>query len=125
MVKISEKKEIKEILMGLRHRISDIEGCSVVSRDGLVVASELLAEVESKAFAALSADVTKSGEVVSSELRIGGLGQIIINSSKGNIITANVGKKAILVCLVKPKANVGLVLLHMDRTSQRLLRYIK
>ncbi|MEK6826479.1 MAG: roadblock/LC7 domain-containing protein [Nanoarchaeota archaeon] len=125
MVKISEKKEIKEILMGLRHRISDIEGCSVVSRDGLVVASELMAEVESKAFAALSADVTKSGEVVSSELRIGGLGQIIINSSKGNIITANVGKKAILVCLVKPKANVGLVLLHMDRTSQRLLRYIK
>ncbi len=111
--------------MGLRHRISDIEGCSVVSRDGLVVASELMAEVESKAFAALSADVTKSGEVVSSELRIGGLGQIIINSSKGNIITANVGKKAILVCLVKPKANVGLVLLHMDRTSQRLLRYIK
>ena len=84
-----------------------------------------MGEVENKAFAALSSELTKSGEVVTSELKIGNLSQIIINSSKGNIVTTNVGKKAILVCLVQKKANLGLVILHMNRTANRLLRIVR
>lgn len=125
MIKITEKTQLKEILRSLRQRTDDIDGCTIATRDGLIIQSELMKEgVENKVFAALSAELTKSGEVVSSELKIGNLSQIIINSSKGNIVTTNIGKKAILICLVQRKANLGLVLLHMNRTAQRLSRYI-
>ena len=117
---MTEKKELKEILKSLRQRISDIEGCTVASREGLVIESELMADIENKTFAALSSELIKSGEVVTSELKIGNLSQIIINSSRGNIVTTGIGKKAILVCLVQKKANLGLVLLHMERTAHRL-----
>jgi len=96
----------------------------VVSKEGLVIASELMSETESKPFAALSANMTKSGEIVTSELKIGQLSQITISSSKGNLVTTGIGKKAILICLVQKKANLGFVLLHMDRTTKRLLRYL-
>ena len=114
------KIELKRVLRSLRQRINDIEGCSIVSRDGLILSSELMADIENKTFAALSAELTKSGEVLTSELKIGNLSQIMVNSTKGNIVTTDIGKKAILVCLVKQKANLGLVLLHMERTASRL-----
>lgn len=124
MIKITNKEEIKRILKSLKQRIDDIEGCSVASRDGLVIESELMEDVENKTLAALSAEVTNSGDIVASELKVGNLSQIIINSSKGNIVSTNIGKKAILMCLVQKKANLGLVLLHMERTASRLARFI-
>ena len=124
MVKITNKIQLKIALKSLRYKTNDIEGCSIVTRNGLVIESELLADVENKTFAALSADITKSGEIAASELKIGKLSQIIINTPKGSIITTNIGKKAILVCLVQKKANLGLVILHMTRTAERLSRLI-
>ena len=121
---MTDKTEIKNILRWLMQTVSDIEGCSIVSTSGLTIASELMAEAESATFSALSADLTKSGEIVASELKIGNVNEIIVNSTKGNIITMVLGKKAFLVCLVRKKSNIGLVLLHMNRVAHRLLRYI-
>jgi len=120
VVNISDKHELQRVLVSLRQRVNDIDGCSIVSRDGLVIVSELMADVDTKTFAALSADVTRSGEVVVGELRIGTLSQIIIGSTGSNIITTNIGKKAILVCMVHKNANMGFVLLHMNRSADYL-----
>ena len=121
---MADKIQLKQALKSLKQKINDIEGCTIASREGFVIESELMADVETKALAALSAEVTKSGEIVSSELKIGSLTQIIISSSRGDIVTTNIGKKAILMCLVQRKANLGLVLLHMTRTAEQLIKLI-
>lgn len=121
---MTEKAEIIKILKSLRQSVNDIEGCSVVSNDGLVIASELMSDTESKSFAALSADMSSAGSVVASELKIGQLSEITIASSQANLISTGIGKKAILVCLAQKKANIGLVLLHMKRAAHRLSRLI-
>ncbi len=124
LVPIVEIIKLKSVLTKLRQQVNDIEGCTVVSRDGLIIASELRSDVVGKEFAALSVDVTKSGEIVASELRMGSLSQIVINSSDGNIITATIGKKAVLACLVQKKASIGFVLLHMNRAADYLARLL-
>jgi len=35
-------------------------------------------------------------------------------------VSVGAGKMAVLVCLVKPTGNLGLVLLAMDRTSKKI-----
>ena len=109
-----------KILTELR-KTSDIEGSSVVSRDGLIVASDLLADVDKKTFAAMSG----AGETASAEPKKGHPDQIIIDSKMGSIITKGAGKKAILVCLIKPKANLGLVLLTMNKESKKITKILK
>ena len=122
---MTDKAEIKNILKELMRRAQDIEGCSIISRDGLTIAAEVMAETEKHTFSALSAELTRSGEILASELKIGPLHEIIINSTEGNIVTKELGKKAFLVGLVKKKANIGLVLLHMNRVTSRLARYLR
>jgi len=120
----TKNERLLTILKELR-KTGDIEGSSVVSRDGLIVASDLLSDIDTKTFAAMSAAMTGAAETASSELKKGKPDQIIIDSKLGSVITTGAGKKAILVCLIKPKANLGLVLLNMSKESKKIARILK
>lgn len=120
----TKNEKLITILKELR-KVGDIEGSSVVSRDGLIIASDLLSDVDTKTFAAMSAAMTGAAETATSELKRGNPEQIIVNSKLGSIIATGAGKKAILVCLIKPKANLGLVLLNMNKESKKITRILK
>ncbi len=120
----TNKTQLIETLKKLREKTSDIEGSSIVTTNGLVIASDLMQDTDSKTFAAMAAEMTKSSNIVASELKLGGLNDTIISSSSGNIVLLEIGKKAILICSLKNKANVGLALLQMRRISAQLSRLI-
>src|SRR3989344_6931054 len=120
----TKNEKLMEILRWLR-KAGDIEGTSVVSRDGLIIASDLLADIDSKTFAAMSAAMTGAAETATSELKKGNPDQIIVDSKLGSIIALGAGKKAILVCLIKPKSNLGLVLLNMNKAGKKILGLLK
>jgi len=120
----TKNEKLMEILRWLR-KAGDIEGSSVVSRDGLIIASDLLADVDTKTFAAMSAAMTGAAETATSELKRGNPDQIIVDSKLGSIIALGAGKKAILVCLIKPKSNLGLVLLNMNKAGKKILGLLK
>lgn len=124
MNKKTKNEKLMDILTDLRH-VGDIEGSSVVSRDGLIIASDLLADVDTKTFAAMSAAMTGAAETAITELKKGNPSQIIVNSKLGSVITLGAGKKSILVCLIKPKANLGLVLLNMKKSSIKIAKTIQ
>ena len=72
-MKIPTKKEqLTEILQSLR-KIGDVQGSSVVSRDGLVVASDLSQDIDEETFAAMSAAMQGAAETAVSELKQGDL----------------------------------------------------
>ena len=119
----TKNERLMDILRNLR-KVGDIEGSSVVSRDGLIINSDLLSDVDTKTFAAMSAAMTGAAETATVELKRGNPDQIIVDSKLGSIIATGAGKKAILVCLIKPKANLGLVLLNMNKESKKISRIL-
>lgn len=115
----TKKEQLTEILEELR-RIGDIIGSSVISRDGLIIASDLSKEVDADTFAAMSAAMQGAAETAVSELKQGNLNQIIVDAEKGKIITISAGKLAILVALAKSDINLGLILLEMGKASGKI-----
>ncbi len=119
----TKKEQLTEILQNLR-KIGDIQGSSIISKDGLVIASDLSKETDEETFAAMSAAMQGAAETAVSELKQGTLNQIIIEADKGKIITISAGEKAILVILAKPSTNLGLILLEMGKASGKISEII-
>ena len=115
----TKKERLIEILQTLK-KIGEVLGSSVISRDGLIIASDLSKDIDEETFAAMSAAMQGAAETAVSELKQGELNQIIIDAEKGKIITISAGEKAILVILAKPKINLGLVLLEMGKASGKI-----
>lgn len=117
--KITKKDQLIEILQNLK-KIGETLGSSVISRDGLIIASDLTKDVDEETFAAMSAAMQGAAETAVSELKQGELNQIIIDAQKGKIITISAGEKAILVVLGKPSIKLGLILLEMGKVSGKI-----
>lgn len=115
----TKKERLEQILRELKG-IGGIEGSAVISRDGLLIASELSENIDAETFAAMNAAMVGAAETASSELKRGELNQIIVDAKAGKIIAIGAGTLAILVCLVKPEINLGLVLLEMGRTAGKV-----
>ena len=120
----TKKEKLTEILQSLR-KIGDIQGSSVISRDGLTIASDLSKDVDEETFAAMSAAMQGAAETAVSELKQGNLNQIIIDAQNGKMITISAGEKAILVILAKPDINLGLVLLEIGKSSGKISKIIE
>ena len=115
----TKKEHLIAILQTLK-KIGEVLGSSVISRDGLVIASDLSTDVDEETFAAMSAAMQGADETAVSELKQGNLKQIIIDYQNGKIIIISAGEKAILVILAKSKINLGLALLEMGKTGKKI-----
>jgi predicted regulator of Ras-like GTPase activity (Roadblock/LC7/MglB family) len=119
----TKKEKLIELLRGMQ-KIGDIKGSIVVSRDGLVIASNI-SEIDADTFAAMSAAMQGAAETAASELKQGNVGQIIIETEKGKIISTGAGKKAIIVILTLKSINLGLAILEMGKTAQKIEGLLK
>ncbi|MCK4589860.1 MAG: roadblock/LC7 domain-containing protein [Nanoarchaeota archaeon] len=115
----TKKDQLVEILQTLK-KIGEVLGSSIISRDGLTIASDLSQDIDEETFAAMSAAMQGAAETAVSELKQGNLRQIIVDAQKGKIITLSAGERAILVILAKSKINLGLVLLEMSKASGKI-----
>ena len=116
----TRSQHIVELLRELQASSPDIEASSIVSEDGLVIASLLPQNVEEDQVAAMSAAMLSLGERIAGELGRGSLEQVYIKGAKGYILVVSIGKAAVLSALAKENAKLGLVLLNMNRISMAL-----
>jgi len=119
----TKKDKLIELLKEMQ-KIGDINGSIVVSRDGLVIASNIT-EIDAETFAAMSAAMQGAAETAASELKQGEVDQIIIETGKGKIISIGAGTKAILVIMTSKKINLGLVLLEIGKASGKISNILK
>ena len=120
----TKKEQLTDILQGLR-KIGGIKSSAVISRDGLMVAADLSKNVDADTFAAMSAAMQGAAETAINELRQGELRQIVIESTKGKMVSIGAGKNAIVVILTEQDINLGLVLLEMGKASGRIAEIIE
>lgn len=113
------KEQLGRVLEELR-KAGDIEASAIVRRDGLMIASDLPARIESRTVAAMTAALVGTAETCSSELKRGIFEEIVVDSENGKIVAIGAGKLAILVCLVQKEGNLGLVLLAMEKAGKKI-----
>jgi predicted regulator of Ras-like GTPase activity (Roadblock/LC7/MglB family) len=97
-----------------------IEAAAVVRRDGLMIYSRLPADVDKNVIAAMSARMMDRAEMVSSELKRGDVRYIIAESTLGKIIAMDVESMAVLICMLKPKGDLGFAVMNMESAARTL-----
>jgi predicted regulator of Ras-like GTPase activity (Roadblock/LC7/MglB family) len=111
-------------LRDLRVSTQDIEASAVVSVDGLIIASDLPADVEEDRVSAMSAAMLSLGDRIAGELGRGMLDQVYIRGDSGYVILMSVGEDAVLTSLARQEAKLGLVFLDMRRAAADLNRLV-
>ncbi|HWR83654.1 MAG TPA: roadblock/LC7 domain-containing protein [Candidatus Deferrimicrobium sp.] len=106
-------------LLSELNKTSGITGSMVVGNDGIVIASDLAAELESDAVGALAASITTNIQKSLDRLQTRPLRQVTIEAEDGKLFFAhaNVG---LLVVTTERDVNIGLVRLEIRNAVSRL-----
>ena len=125
MVKI-EKTQREEIESTLRKlsSIGEVEGCAIVSRDGLLIADALPKNIDVEIFSSMSATMHGAAETAISELKRGVCNMAIAESDKSIVVTLGLNPVFILVALAAQGANLGLLRVEMKKTASGIAKML-
>lgn len=116
---MSTKNLIDEILRELK-AVGGIESSAVVTRDGLLVASDTSPDVDAETFAAMSASMVGSAETAVAEVKGGTAARVIVETENFKLIAVDAGPKVLLVALTTRQASLGLVLLKLGDAARKI-----
>jgi predicted regulator of Ras-like GTPase activity (Roadblock/LC7/MglB family) len=112
--------ELLEAILHELKRAGEVEASAIVSRDGLLIASDIPRGVHAETFAAMTATMLGAAETATSELKKGVPERVIIESKDGKVIASGAGPKALLVVMTSPRAGLGLVLVEMAKATEKV-----
>ena len=110
-------ERLEETIDELSH-LSDIKAAAVVRRDGLVITHTLPDGVDPRIVAAMTAAIVGTSEMATVQLAQGRFERAIIESDEGKLLSVGAGEEALLVALVYKDANLGLVLMGMEKDAR-------
>lgn len=122
--KSTKSSELMNVLQELR-KIGNIDGSCAISRDGLIIASNIPTKTGAEKFSANSALMVKSVETALKKLNKGTLNHIILNTKTRKVLATTAGNKAILVCLIKQRGNLGLMLIEIRKTANEVAKILE
>ena len=100
--------------------LTDIKAAAVVRRDGLVITHTLPDGVDPKIVAAMTAAIVGTSEMATVQLAQGRFERAIVESDDGKLLSVGAGEEALLVALVYKDANLGLVLMAMEKAARQV-----
>ncbi|HYM40851.1 MAG TPA: roadblock/LC7 domain-containing protein [Thermoplasmata archaeon] len=112
-------QRLEDAMDDLAH-VTDIQAAAVVRRDGLVITHTLPDGVDPKLVAAMTAAIVGTSEMATVQLAQGRFERAIIESDEGKLLSVGAGEEALLVALVYKDANLGLVLMAMEKTARQV-----
>jgi len=116
----------------------DVEYATLVTRDGLLIASgsngesedssfmripagiPISSEINGENFAAMSATMLGAAETAISELKRGTVEGVTAEGEQTKLITTGAGPNAVLVTMVDKDANLGLIPVEMKRIAHMM-----
>ena len=116
---MSIKSLINEVLKELK-TVGGIESSAVVTRDGLLVASDTSPDVDAETFAAMSASMVGSAETAITEVKGGTTARVIVETEDSKLIALGAGPKVMLVVLAKSEVQLGLILLKLSDAARKI-----
>jgi predicted regulator of Ras-like GTPase activity (Roadblock/LC7/MglB family) len=113
----SRSSQLDRILTELVGQVPEIEAASVVSFDGLAMASALPAAMDEDRVAAMSAALLSLGERAAEGLGRGALSQVYVEGENGTVFLISADDEAVLVAVAAKGAKVGLMLFEVRRAA--------
>lgn len=110
---------IGEVLWQLK-TIGGVESSAVITRDGLLVASDVSTDVNAETFAAMSASMVGSAETAITEAKAGTTTRVIMETDNSKMIALGASAKALLVVLTKRDVPLGLILLKAGDAAREI-----
>lgn len=120
----SRADKMVDRLRDMQTASADIIASSIVSVDGLTIASALPGDVEEDRVAAMSAAMLSLGERIASELGRGSLDEVYIRGVEGFVLLTAVGDDAVLTALAREEAKLGMIFLEMRRAADDLEKLV-
>jgi uncharacterized protein len=111
---------LDRILTELVGQVPEIEAASVVSFDGLAMASALPDGMDEDRVAAMSAALLSLGERAAEGLGRGELSQVYVEGENGNVFLVSADDEAVLVAVSSRGAKVGMMLFEIRRAAKAL-----
>ena len=111
--------ELEEVIRSLSS-LSDIRAAAVVRRDGLIITHSLPEGVDPRTTAAMTAAIVGTSEMATVQLGQGRFEQALIESEGGKLVSTGAGDQALVIALAYRDANLGLVLMALQRASRKV-----
>jgi predicted regulator of Ras-like GTPase activity (Roadblock/LC7/MglB family) len=115
---------LNSILNELNGTSADIEASGVISTDGLMMASQMPAELDEDRVGAMSAAMLSLGDRTAQELSRGRLEQVLIKGENGYVLMTGAGDEAVVTVMAKPKAKLGLIFLDVKRAAENISKLV-
>jgi len=113
------RPRLQAVLFELR-RIPDVLAVAIARRDGLLIAHALPKSMDPKRIAAMAASIVGTSEMASAEMGQGSFLQSIVDCANSKMLATGAGEEAILITMVRTDANMGLVLISVDKAIQTI-----
>ncbi len=120
----SRVDQIHNILTKLKAGHDGVQGCLLVTAQGLPIDSATDGTTDEDLISAMTAAISSVSERVTQELGKGKINNISILSDGGYIILLDVASRAVLTVLAKTDANLGLILLLAKKSCNQLTELI-
>ena len=119
----SKREMLEQILSDLTDAMgSDMLGALIATPDGQVVVSMIMkGHLSAEKLAAMAAAVVGTSDRLSKVIEAGDFQDALIRCSKENILSKRAGRRAILVCVIKSDANVGLLNIEVEDAIERII----
>jgi hypothetical protein len=108
------------LLKELRTKVEGIDASAVVSKEGLIVASDLSSEISEMHIAAMAAILLSTSENVLIELKKGTLDVCIIQGNEGKFIIMDAGMDFMIACVLNNFTRMDLAFVEMRNTAKRV-----
>jgi|SRR5437667_287010 len=115
---------LQSVLAELR-RLPGILGVTIARRDGILIAHSLPKAMDPKKIAAMAAAIVGTSEMATIQLAQGRFVRAIVESDHGKLLSLGAGEEALLVALVYDDANLGLVLMALERAAKQVERILQ
>lgn len=121
---MSRVEQINEILRFMHSGTPDVEGCAVVSEDGLMIASAFPQHIDEGRIAGMTSTLLSLGGRTAQELERGTLEQVFVKGDRGYVIVQQASEGTVLVVLTSEDAKLGLVFLDMRRAVEQIRKVL-
>ncbi len=101
------------------NKIRGVQGCLVMGKDGIVVASDISTEVSDAAVAAVASQVLGSLQGALRRMELGSFSRFVVTGSDARIVMLDAGN-ALLITLLDADVNMGLVGVELKRARDRV-----
>ena len=116
---------LDRILSELVGQVPEVEAASVVSFDGLAMASALPAGMDEDRVAAMSAALLSLGERAAEGLGRGALSQVFIEGENGTVFLISADDEAVLVAVTAKGSKTGLMLFEVKRAAAAVAEILR